>query len=415
MSFLTLVTTLLISQQPAEDSVKNDFSVNVEIRPRLEFKENYRLSSEETFDPTTFISQRNRLNINNLRKNFNLRVSFQEIHLFLKDGVGSQVGSLNFNELYIEPKIGKHFSALIGRQNFQLDNGRMFSAAPWSQQHRSHEGIRLQYVTRSFRTDFAAFFTRNYGSRFEASYSPVASHKYQYLLVHQLKGTHQQLTYTLINSAELFDKTFFNAKRYATGGRLEYNLKGIYTTLSAFYQYGRNQQNQRVRAYYVQPEVSATLKKFTLRVGAELLSGNPDKVKNGYSNSYEIAYGVAWKFMGNMNFYAKFPADVANKGLFNPYLFLFYRLTKKLQLRLDNHLFYSQYALVAQAQKYLGYEIDCSVNYKPTNYIDLNYGLSFYDPKSSTLLLKKIRNTTATPVWSYLMVSFNPTLFSRKK
>lgn len=170
-----------------------------------------------------------------------------------------------------------------------------------------------------------------------------------------------------------------------------------------------------MRAYYFQPEVSATLKKFTLRVGAELLSGNPDKVKNGYSNSYEIAYGVAWKFMGNMNFYAKFPADVANKGLFNPYLFLFYRLTKKLQLRLDNHLFYSQYTLAAQAQKYLGYEIDCSVNYKPTNYIDLNYGLSFYDPTSSTLLLKKIRNTTATPVWSYLMVSFNPTLFSRKK
>lgn len=405
----------LFFQTPAQDSIKNDLSVNIEIRPRLEFKENYRLSSEETFDPTAFISQRNRLNINNVRKNFNLRVSFQEIHLFLKDGVGSQVGSLNFNELYIEPKIGKYFSALIGRQNFQLDNGRMFSAAPWSQQHRSHEGIRLQYVTRSLRSDFAAFFTRDYGNLFDASYSPVASHKYQYLLVHQLKGTHEQLTYTLINSAELFDKTYFNAKRYATGGRLEYNLKEIYTTVSAFYQYGRNQQNQRVTAYYIQPEVGVTLKKLMVRIGTELLSGNPDNVKKGYSNSYEIAYGVAWKFMGNMNFYAKFPADVVNKGLFNPYLFLFYRFNKKLQLRLDSHLFYSQYALANQAQKYLGYETDFSFNYKPTAYVDLNYGLSFYNPTSSMLLLKKIQNTATTPVWSYLMVSLNPTVFSRKK
>lgn len=414
MPFLAFVSALLMIQSPAQDSVKNNLSVNVEIRPRLEFKENYRLSSEENYDPTTFISQRNRLNISNVRKNLNLRISFQEIHLFLKNGVGSQVGSVNFNELYIEPKVGKHFSAIIGRQNFQLDNGRMFSAAPWSQQNRSHEGIRFQYVTRAFRTDFATFFTRDYGHRFESSYSPVASHKYQYLLVHQLKGTYQQLTYTLINSAELFDKNYFNAKRYASGGRLEYTLKGVYTTLSAFYQYGRNQQNQRVRAYYIQPEVSATLKKFTFRVGAELLSGNPADVKNGYSNSYEIAYGVAWKFMGNMNFYAKFPADVANKGLFNPYLFLFYRLNKKFQLRLDSHLFYSQYPLANQAKKYLGYEADFSFNYKPTAYVDLNYGLSFYDPTSSMLLLKKIQNTTSTPIWSYLMISINPTVFSRK-
>lgn len=414
MSLIAITSLLLVFQKLPEDSTRNDFSVNGEIRPRIEFKENYRLAADESFEPTTYISQRNRLNITNLNKKYNLKFSLQEIHLFFKDGVASQVGSVNFNELYIEPKWGKYLSVIIGRQNFQLDNGRIFSAAPWSQQHRSHEGLRFQYVRASFRTDLAAYFTRDYGNKFEASYSPVASHKYQYLWVHHLKGTKKRLTYTLINSAEIFDEQYFNAKRYGSGGRLEYNVKGLYATVSAFYQFGRNQQNQKVRAYYVQPELSTSLNKFTVRLGAELLSGNPSTIENGYSNSYEITYGVAWKFMGNMNFYAKFPADLANKGLVNPYLFLFYRLHKKLQLRLDSHLFYSQYVLTQKAKKYLGYEIDFSINYKPHKNVDINYGFSMYTPTASTLLLKKIQNLTSTPVWSYLMISVSPTLYHHK-
>lgn len=414
MLLTALISSLLISQNSLTDSTNNNLSVNLEVRPRMEFKQNYRLSATETFGPTAYVSQRNRLNINNINRRYNLRVSLQEIHLFLQNGVGSKVGSVNFNELYIEPKFGRNLSVIIGRQNFQLDNGRMFSAAPWSQQHRSHEGLRFQYIRVGFRADFATFFTREYGQKFDVAYSPVASHKYRYLLVQHLKGIQKHLTYTLINSAEIFDEQYANAKRYTAGGRLEYNAKRGYATVSGFYQFGQNQQNQQVSAYYVQPEMGVSINKFSARLGAEILSGNPSNIQKGYSNSYEITYGVAWKFMGNMNFYAKFPTDVASKGLLNPYFFMFYKVTPKFQLRLDSHLFYSQYALASQISKYLGFETDLSFNYKFHKNFDLNYGLSFYAPTSSTLLLKKVEDITSTPIWSYLMISFNPTLYQLK-
>lgn len=365
------------------------------------------------------MTQRNRVNINYTTRKLKLYGALQEIHLWGVDKKFSAVGSINAFELYAEPSLGKDWKLRVGRQAISLDNGRIFSAAPWGQQGRSHEGIRLLFHNK-LESDLIFAFTRNYYEPFDRAYSPVAAHQYKYLWVHHLKSKlGAGFTLTTINAADVFKNAVSNNHyaRITNGGRLEWISAPFYASFSGYYQHGQTNAQKTIQAWYIQPELALNSKKQTTRLGFELLSGErenaPDK-----DYSFVPLYGVAWKFMGNMNLYARFPTDVGRHGLFNPYLFLIRRINSKLSLRLDGHLFYSQHALTdsngGKQPKFLGVEMDGSLNYKPTRQLDIHYGLSFYFPQDNTSLLGKIPNTAATPVWSYLMISYQPGLFEKR-
>ncbi|MFM9950516.1 MAG: alginate export family protein [Saprospiraceae bacterium] len=405
-----------------QDTLKESLIIDFEIRPRAEYRKDYIQLPTDGFAPDFFVSQRNRLGITYRRKAMKLHVSLQEIHLWGKLGKLSTIGSINAYELYLEAQIAKNLSVKIGRQGLSLDNGRIFSDAPWSQQGRSHEGIRLFYNKEKLATDFTIAATRKYPNQYEAAYSPVASHRYQLLLVHHLKyKINEHYTLTTINFADVFENNNNSGQPYFginNGARLEYRDSNFYWTLNAYYQYGKNSGLKKINAYYIQPEISATSNKTTFRLGAEIMSG--EAAPNDHvSRSFGILYGVAWKFMGNMNFFTRFPADVNNRGLINPYLFVLYKAGKKLSFRADSHLFYTQYPLVndqnEKAARYLGFENDLSLNYKPVKNVNINFGFSYLIAERSMELLKKIEDANETPVWSYLMVSFNPEILHYNK
>lgn len=390
--------------------------LDLEIRPRAEYKNHYKLAPFDNFDEELYVSQRNRLGVTYQRKNFKFFTALQEIHLWGKSGIASEIGSINAYEMYIEPTIAKNLSVRIGRQGITIDNGRIFSDAPWGQQGRSHEGIRFFYKNPAFTSDFTTAFTRNYGKRFDVAYSPVAAQTYKLLLIHQLKYQfNKHFTISTLNSSDVFEKpTEPNAyySRITNGGRLEYFQGDYYFTINAHYQYGRAANQKKIRAYYLQPEVSYTKNKTKIRLGAEILSGEDISQTNTYYRSFVPLYGVAWKFMGNMNFFTRFPADVGNSGLLNPYIFAFYTVNKKLTLRADGNLFYSSHNLLdskkQKANRYLGFESDLSFNYKPNKFFDINFGFSFLQATESMVLLKKMNNANQTPLWSYLNISFKP-------
>jgi len=407
--------------QPA-DTLRRELIIDFEARPRAEYRDNFMLTASDSVMPEFYVSQRNRLGITYTGNRFKFHASPQEIHVWGKSGRVSQIGSINAFELYMEPAITGNLSVRVGRQALSLDNGRIFSAAPWGQQSRAHEGIRLLY-NKKLTTDLTIAFTRPYGKHFDKAYSPVASHQYKLLFVHHLK--HQlskNFTVTTINTLEVFEKANLHKQYYqriTNGGRLEYYLGTFYGTVNAYYQYGRNASSKKIRAYYIQPEISSTFDKTTVRFGAEVLSGNREAIKNDVTNSFVPLYGVAWKFMGNMNLFTRFPSDVNDKGLVNPYLFAIYQVSKKLSARADVHLFYSQHPLGEPDKdlkgRYLGFENDISLNFKPASQLEIIYGFSSTFAAKRMELLKKVSNSAKIPVWSYLMISFRPRLLHLKK
>ena len=411
--------TPLLAQ--SADSSRQQLSIDLEIRPRAEYRDHFVWTPADTAMPDLYITQRNRLSIAYQTNRLRLQASPQEIHVWGGPGHFSKVGSVNFFELYAEPAITRHFSVRVGRQALSLDNGRIFSAAPWGQQSRAHEGIRLFYK-KKLETDLTIAFTRPYDKHFDPAYSPVTSHTYKYLLVHHLKHKlTERITLTTINAMDVFRRTSGNRSYYqriTNGGRLEYTRGWFYATVNAYFQYGQTAGSQKIRAYYIQPEISANTGRTQFRLGAEVLSGNKRGTPTETSNSFVPLYGVAWKFMGNMNLFTRFPADVNGMGLINPYLFFLQQVSKKLAVRADAHLFYSQYPLLSGGQEikgtYLGFESDLSLNYKPVRALEIIYGLSFTLANKRMELLNKVPDSGKIPLWSYLMISYAPRIFSRE-
>jgi hypothetical protein len=398
-----------------KDSVNNQFSIDIEFRPRLEFRSNNIQPPIDTLSPYLFGTQRNRITLNYSKNNkINFKSELQEIHEWDTNKTYSRVGSINFYQLYFE-YITKRVKLKVGRQGVLLDNGRIFSDAPWAQQSRAHEGIKLTEFSKRHTQDLFFLFTRDYGNIFHTTYSPVSSHRYKFLSVYHLKTSFKNgISLNTINYLEFFENKNISNKsilRATMGGRFEYQNKNIYTTVNGFVQFGQNAQGKNISAYYLQPEIKFLIKKNTVRLGAEIISGTPISFRMNQSGSFDIRYGVAWKFMGNMNLFTRFPEDLADRGLVNPYLFLIIPVNQRCIIRSDFHAFFSQYSLKKSVgnskNKYLGYENDLSLKYSLNKSVEINSGISY--TLSSPLMseLPKIVDAGKIALWGYLMVSYS--------
>ena len=410
--FFFVVSIIQVNAQQT-DGLPQQFFMDIEIRPRAEYTSNYILPPNDSIDPYFYITQRNRISMQYAREKWLIKSDLQEIHLWDKNNNTSKVGSINFYQLFFETKL-KSFNIRLGRQSVLLDNGRLFSDAPWAQQGRAHEGIRIMNSAKYFSNDFLFLFTRNYGTEFEPTYSPVASNKYKYLLVNFFTfNLNKELSFNSMNVVDFLENTNSGQiyTRATSGGRIEFKKKQWYYTLNSYLQFGRNQKGQKLFAYYFQPEIKWSLQKINWRLGAEIISGSSSQLSSDSSGDFDVLYGVTWKFNGNMNVFTRFPNDVNGKGLVNPYLFTAIPLSAKLSVRPDFHLFYTQYPILnnlgQKTNRFLGFENDISLKYAPVKGLEINYAFSFYQSTNTMKYLPKIQDENKFAFWSYLMISYS--------
>ncbi|MBA0882652.1 alginate export family protein [Flavobacterium undicola] len=415
------LSVLNVFNQKVNSENKN-FSIGLEFRPRTEYRDGYRQLRTADTKAAFFTTQRSRLDFNYSQPKFKFHTSIQDIRVLGQYGQTSTSGSLNVFEAYVDADITDQFFVRIGRQKVDLDNGRLFSQANWSQAGRAHDGINLIYDNNSIHSEFFTSFNQTAERIFDTDFSPTTFTNYKLLNVHYLKAKlNEHFSLTTINAADSYQSKTTSGTLYTrgtSGGRLDFEKGNLYVTLSGYYQYGQLQTAERVSAYYFQPEIQLKNGKLTTRLGAEFMSGeNAEKVSD-FSKSFVPLYGVAWKFMGNMDYFTTFPTDVKKGGLFNPYLFFIYDLNKKVALRSDFHLFYlgnkTKNDLGNTINSYLGFENDLSVKYKCNSFITADFGFSYMAAEKSMETLKT-GNSNIIPVWSYVMITFKPELFSFKK
>jgi hypothetical protein len=121
--------------------------------------------------------------------------------------------------------------------------------------------------------------------------------------------------------------------------------------------------------------------------------------------------------MGYMDYFTKFPDDVKDAGLVNPYLFTSFNLSKKLTLKSDFHLFFSQNKYVRKGEvidKYLGFENDILLIYKPSKEISTEVGYSWMIAEKSMEIIRG-GDSSRFPQWFYIMVTVKPELFNFQK
>lgn len=418
---LLFVFRLLISGANAQSDSTKSFKVGLEFRPRLEFRDGYRQLPNDTTQAALFISQRSRVNITFEQKNFKFHTSIQDIRIWGQYGQFSAAGSLNVFEAYVESYLTKTLFIRTGRQKLELDNGRLFAEANWNQAGRAHDGLNIIYKNEKITSELITSFSQSAERVFETHYSPAGFSNYKLLNVHYLKAQiHKHVLLTTLNSADGYESKTSPRTLYmrgTSGGRLEFEKGKLYATLSGYYQYGQLQSGKEISAYYFQPELKIKSNKLTARLGAEYMSGDDATKASAFSRSFVPLYGVAWRFMGNMDYFTTFPSDLKNGGLIDSYLFLLFELNKKLTLRADAHLFFLQNNVLDvnnnTIDPYLGFENDLSFKYKANEFTVIEGGFSYMFAQKSMEALKG-GDSDRIPVWSYLMVTFKPELFSHK-
>lgn len=400
------------------DSARYHLSVELTLRPRAEVRKNYFFRPEEPLQNGLYATQRNELAMVYQKSDIKLVLELQEIHLWAgKQGLTSTVGSIHMANAYLDLFHQKKFSLRMGRQGISLDNGRIFSDAPWAQQGRSHEGIAIFYrsAQKTWQSSAYCMFTRNYQNHFNPRYSPVGSHRYKYLAI--LENKFQVSKTFLLRSIIAAD--FFNEapmqnsfRRLTAGGSMHFKKEPVALVTRGYFQMNQPVPAQRaILGHYFQAEARFTEGKTTVAIGGELLDGHPENQQNSTIRSFDVLYGVAWKFMGNMNFFTNFPRDVAGNGLLNPYFLVQYSPTHSLTLSGTLHTFHTRQPVLCtngygQGKRFLGLEQDLSLKQQISKAILLQAGYSFFIPEAPMRYLNKIQHENRLAFWYYLMVTF---------
>lgn len=407
----------LTAQELTTEQQPEAFSVSLEFRPRAELRNGYRQLRTDTTTAAFFVSQRSRLNIQYQRTELIFYTSFQDVRVWGEDDPREKAGFLQVFEAYIEPVINQNFAVRVGRQRIMYDNQRLFAQNDWRQNARSHDAVRLIYKTQKLEAELTGAFNQLEENLFNTDY--VGLDNYKVLVVSYLKyRLSEPVTFTTINVADGFSdkaKPSTTHFRFTNGGRIAYEENNLYLTLAGYYQHGKTPSGIPLSAFYFQPEIALkTTPRTTMRLGAEIFSGDNGRHPEKASHSFDALYGVNHRFLGTMDYFTRFPADFNHAGIIDPYLFFTFDLSEKLSLKVDNHLFYSENNLVINDQvvnKYLGYENDIVLSYLPNDYTTLDFGFSWMLPEGSMEIVKNGGNSDKTPYWSYFMITFKPNLF----
>lgn len=413
----------LPAASPTEPDTLQHLALNLEFRPRTEFRNGYRALRSDSTKPAFFTENRTRLLLTYRRKGFRFHTSIQDVRVWGAEDPRTKEGSIQLFEGYVEPQFGQHWSIRIGRQVLMYDNQRLFAQNNWRQTGRAHDGVRFRYQAKGLETELFGAFNQESGAEtrfFGTSYAPDFAN-YKVLLVHYLRYQPvKSFTLTTLHANDAFqdeDDVQITHWRETSGGRVEWEPnKKFYATAAAYYQYGRTPEGQPVRSWYVQPEMRVKpCSKLTLRGGAEVFSGDDALKQDGITRSFDALYGVNHRFLGSMDYFIRFPGDLRNAGLIAPYLFAFFQVHPKLLLRGDGHLFYNSEDLYAEGQlqpldRYLGLENDWLIRYDPNDFTSIDLGVSMGWFSQSMETIQSGGNSKLLQTWGFLMITITPEL-----
>jgi len=426
-----LVEQKYVTQEVA-DSLRAEFAIkqqatlsdkklriDAEYRPRAEYRNGYQQLRNDTSTAAFFVNQRFRISANYVFDNrFVLQFSVQDLRVWGQQDPRSTAATLQIFEGWVEPIISNKFSVRIGRQRLVYDNQRLFSENDWRINAAVHDAVNFRLNTRKVTSELALAFNQSAEKYFGTDYSPSGFANYKFLAVNYLRyKPGNVLTLTALNSADAFQRASDPEKmnfRYTLGGRIEAEKMGVYATLGAWFQGGTNPSGKDLAAWYLQPEIRYSVSGgMVARFGAEIFSGTENGSASPTDHSFVPLYGTAHRFNGSMDLITKFPGDVGGAGLVNPYLFLSRPLSAKFDLRADFHTFHLQSNYILndrEINKYLGFENDFLITWKPNSITKVDLGISYMLPTESFQIVKKSGNSEYNLTWIYLGLTFKPQL-----
>ncbi|TDW48996.1 alginate export protein [Flavobacterium sp. 270] len=398
-----------------------ELDMNLQLRPRFEYRNGYKSLLPEGQKGTSQISQRSRLNFNYKQDDLIVKLTFQNTRTW---GDVSPTATADKNgvavfEAWAQYIFTEKWSARMGRQVLSYDNQRILGEQDWGQQAQSHDALTFTYQTEKQKLDFGGAYNSTAENLIQTPYT-VANYKaLQYAWFHNQFNTDLGLSFLVLNTGYEYanaDTKLLVDYKQTFGTYLAYKPGKLDSNLWLYGQTGKS-TNQEVSAWNAAANVNyAITESFKAGLGYEFLSGKSTNDGSTVIKSFNPIFGTNHGLNGYMDYFYV-GNHINNVGLQDAFLKLNYNVNKW-QFALIPHVFASAAKVVnpigEELDSYLGTEIDATFGYNFKKDITITGG---YSQMFGSKTLEFIKNGDAghTNNWAWLMISVNPRIFSWKK
>lgn len=400
-AFLTLLAGILFFLP----EVHAQFTLSGEFRPRTEFSRGYKSLAVEDQKMSTATAQRTRLNAIYTSDPVKAKLVLQDVRFWGSQPqlVTNEDYAVSVHEAWAEIKLAESFSLKAGRQELVYDDSRIFGNVGWAHQARSHD-LALLKLEQDFKLHLGIAHHENADITNNFYNGPDAYKDMQFLWFNKSwENTGLSLLF-LNNGVPVYVSAQEQENRYSQtlGGRVTHALEDISLAANLYFQTGKHVSDNAVSAMNFLVEASM---KNGFSAGFEHLSGNSYD-KNDKVYAFNPFYGTNHKFNGYMDYFYV-GNHINSVGLNDVYVKYGYQKDK---FGFNGHLHYFASAgkISADANKYLGTELDLDISWAVQPNAVISAGWSLMLAGESMELLKG-GDHTAGQHWGYIMLSVTPT------
>jgi len=401
-----------------------ELDVNLQLRPRYEYRNGFRELMKDGSLPSSFISQRSRLGFSYKQEHLKVKLTFQNARNWgdVATTANSDKNGTAIFEAWAQYDIDSTWSVKLGRQPLSYDNQRIMGGIDWIQQAQAHDAALITFNNKKHQLDLG-FALNTDGEKLYKELYTTSYKNMQYAWYH-----------TKINSlglSLLFSNMGYQYKKLPTdelkidylqtfGTYIDYKHNKFDFNVGLYGQTGKSKlvtENTSVSAFYGGLAANyAISEKFKAGLGYEYLSGRDQDEKDNKIKSFYPILGTNHAFNGLMDYFYVAGNYKNSVGLQD--LFLKFNLTSnKWQFNLTPHLFSTAASVINPADitkkmdNYLGTEIDLVATYSFKKDITLSGGYSQMFG-SKTLEVLKAGNKGNDNNWAWIMININPRIFT---
>lgn len=416
-----LALPFLINAQ--EEEKGGEFSMDINLRPRFEYRHGYSYPRLETDKASAFISNRARIGANFDNGFLSARIAAQDVSIWGQKRQNDNDGvRTTMHEAWAQMRHDGFF-AKIGRQSLSYDDGRILSESSWTPTGIWHDAVKVGYENPMNTLHLAFAYNQSREKTNEGTFYDPVGQPYQNMQM----AWYQYRNPVGFTASALFINLGFETgdptpvegvviskKVYmqTMGTNIGYKTK-IWNVMGTFYyQTGTNSQDEKVNAYMLALRGRYAFQlQLSLYGGTEFHPGqDPDSKK---ITRMDLLYRSNHSFMGSMDYFKGYDYY----GVWDKYLGLNWSPWKKLGLDLRYHHFSSEQPINVEGtnKKALGSEIDFTFTYPIRKHIMLEGGYSFMLATDAMPIAKdRPGNPDAWQDWAYVSLTINPTIFKSR-
>ncbi len=425
LSIMLFYTPHIYSQNDSDQ-----LRLNIQLRPRGEFRNGSITPILEGQQPAAFVSQRTRIGLTySKNQNLQIGVSTQVITTWGNDPQ-TQATAINFSffEFWAKFYFNPAWSVKVGRQVLSYDDERILGASDWNNAAHKHDAALIGYEKNKFKANAVFAFNQNAEKVNNTFFDNSTSQPYKAMEFLWMK---YQFSNALSASALAMNLAFQNkvdssiSNLQTFGGNIFYKKKKLNISGTYYFQMGNNPQKTSstitTDAWMAAAKADYHFNKiFGLGIGSDYLSGKDMNSTSSTISYFNTLYATNHKFYGTMDyFYVSSPHH--NVGLWDSYLNANINTSEKLGWQIAYHHFESAARVIdysgSGASSSLGNEVDLSFAYSVMKDVKLTGGYSqmFTDP--SMKYVKNIlphQSMKSLHNWVWLSININPDILLYK-